>query len=383
MFEGHPIKPLLQRWNAELPGSRWFVVGGAVRDERLGRPLQDIDVLIANAPFDDVTAFLEARGSLDAVGRTFGVLKFVSREDGRSLDIALPRRERPAGTGGYRDVETESDPSMPIEEDLGRRDFTINAMAWEASTDRLIDPHDGLKDLERRVLRAVGDPEIRFVEDYTRALRALRFAAQLDFEIEWETWKSICAAVPHLNDAREGQRLVPYELIAREMLKGFVANSVRTADLWQESGATAELMPELSEWPEAVRTARERLMQKDVTRIVGESIVPAKIAFALSIAYRGPEAAGALVRRLKLFSAGLGVDEALAHRLASGGDIALYKELGLKPLLEGETVMRLLMLSPGPDVGRALDLLLDAQGKGSVASREEAEVFLKRHFDVS
>ena len=143
MFETHPIKAVLERWNAELPGARWYVVGGAVRDALLGRPLRDVDVLVAGAPFDDLMMFLEARGSVDEAGRTFGVLKFVSREDGLKLDIALPRREHPAGTGGYRDVETESDATMPIEEDLSRRDFTINAMAWEVSSGRLIDPHGG------------------------------------------------------------------------------------------------------------------------------------------------------------------------------------------------------------------------------------------------
>ncbi len=382
MFASHPIKELLERWGAELPGSRWFVVGGAVRDELLGRSVEDIDVLVSNVPFDDVVAFLESRGSVDEVGRTFGVLKFVSEEDGTALDIALPRRERPAGTGGYRDVETGSDPSMPIEEDLGRRDFTVNALAWEVATGNLIDPYGGQEDIEKRVLRAVGNPDARFAEDYTRVLRLLRFAAQLNFEVEWETWKSSRDIIPHLNDERDGQRLVPFEIVARELLKGFAIDPVRTAELWQESGATAELMPELSDWPEHARAALERLTQKDVRGIVGEEIIPTRVLFALSISYRGAANAGALVRRLKLSAAGTGVDDALVQRIASGGDVALYKELGLAPWLDGESVMKLLNLSPGPDVGRALDLLIDAQAKGKLSDPAEAGDWLLTHWNA-
>ncbi|WKZ29318.1 MAG: hypothetical protein QY323_01150 [Patescibacteria group bacterium] len=382
MFATHPIKELLERWGAELPGSRWYVVGGAVRDEQLGRLLQDIDVLVAGVAFDDVMAFLEARGSVDAVGRTFGVLKFVSGEDGQALDIALPRRERPAGTGGYRDVETDSDPSLPIEEDLGRRDFTVNAMAWEAATDRVIDPHGGEADLKKRVLRAVGNPDTRFAEDYTRILRMLRFAAQLNFEIEWETWRAALLAVPRLNDERDGQRLVPFELAAREVLKGFASDPVRMAELWQESGVTAVLMPELTEWPEHVRAALERLTQEDIQRIVGDGIVPTRLIFALSVAHRGADNAAALTRRLRLSSAGVGVDDALVQRIVLGGDVALYKELGLKPWLEGETVMRILNLSAGPDVGRALDLLIDAQAKGKLSDPSQAEDWLRTHWNA-
>jgi hypothetical protein len=382
MFESHPIKERLERWAAELPGSRWFVVGGAVRDEMLGRPLEDIDVLVANVSFDDLVAFLEARGSVDEVGRAFGVLKFVSNEGDMALDIALPRRERSAGTGGYRDVETDSNPLMPVEEDLGRRDFTINAMAWKASADRVIDPHGGRADLENRVLRAVGDAETRFSEDYTRVLRMLRFAAQLDFEVEWETWRSAILIAPRLNDEREGQRLVPFELVARELLRGFAADPVRTSELWQEVGATAQLMPELSDWPEHVREALARVTQEDVQRIVGEGIIPTRVIFALSIAYRGAPNAGALVRRLKLSSGGIGVDDVFVQKIASGGETALYKELGLKPLLDGEAIMKLLNLTPSPDVGRAQDLLMDAQAKGKLSDPSQAGEWLLTHWNA-
>ena len=376
------MKELLERWGTELPGSRWFVVGGAVRDELLERPLQDIDILVANVPFDELAAFLEERGSVDAVGRAFGVLKFVSKEKDVTLDIALPRREWAAGTGGYRDVRTDSDPSMPIEEDLGRRDFTINAMAWEASTGRVIDPHGGQADLEKRVLRAVGDADARFAEDYTRVLRLLRFAAQLNFEIEWETWRAAILVAPRLNDERDEHRLVPFELVARELLRGFAADPVRTAVLWQEAGTAAELMPELADWPEHVREALLRVTQDDVRRIVGDGIIPIRILFALSIAYQGAENAAAFVRRLRLSSAGFGVDDALAHTIASGGDLALYKALGLTPFLDGDAVMKLLRLAPGPDVGRALDLLIDAQAKGKVSDPSQAGDWLLTHWNA-
>src|SRR5690349_20485108 len=108
MFKGHPIAETLKRWSEELPGSRWHVVGGAVRDALLGRALFDIDVLVAGVEPVALAKFLEVRGSVDFVGRTFGVFKFTPKDGGATLDIALPRREKPANTGGYRDVVTHS-----------------------------------------------------------------------------------------------------------------------------------------------------------------------------------------------------------------------------------------------------------------------------------
>ncbi len=390
MFEGHPIADVLKRWSEELPGSRWYVVGGAVRDALLGRALGDIDILVAGVEPVALAKFLEARGSVDLVGRSFGVFKFVSDEGGLRLDIALPRREEPAGTGGYRDVTTRADPHMPIEEDLARRDFTINAMAWhvvrerraagEASTGALIDAFGGQDDLGKKIIRAVGDPATRFREDYTRMLRALRFAVQLDFGIEAATWDALRASMAHVNETRHDGRLVPYELVSRELVKSLEAAPIRASELWTDAGAVEALAPALGGgWPLMVRKALSRLKDPDVLRVLDGKPVPSRVQVGVCFAHLGRDGAVALAERLRLASSGHGVDATLLRRLASGADVALYKELGAEPLLSGETVMKLLKLKPGPDVGEALDLLIDAQAKGKVGSPSEAEAYLKKH----
>lgn len=232
-----------------------FVVGGAVRDALLGRSgRKDLDLVVRGLAQKKVEAELCRLGTVNAVGRVFGVLKFVpkgrpssgrGRQNLSPIDIALPRTDFSAGTGGYKDVCVRADARMPIEEDLSRRDFTVNAMAWDLSAGRLIDPHHGMDDLNRRVLRAVGDIQRRFQEDYSRILRAIRFAVQLGFEIEPKTWRAIKSNVKHLQDRRKDVWVVPRETIAKEFLKSFASDPVRTFDLWNESGALRLLFPEI------------------------------------------------------------------------------------------------------------------------------------------
>lgn len=382
MFKTHPIAAQLTRWTAELPGSRWFVVGGAVRDALLGRALKDIDIVVTGVETEALTRFLETRGTVDFVGRTFGVFKFSSKEHDARFDIALPRTDIPAGTGGYRDVEARVDPRLPIEDDLARRDFTVNAMAWDASEDRLIDPHGGQNNLEKKMIRAVGDPVTRFQEDYTRMLRGLRFAVQLGFEIDPATWEATRALMPRVNDERDGERLVPFEMVARELLKSLDADPMRTAELWNNAGAVNILMSELGDdWAASIHASLARLDKDDVRHVLEDRPVPSEVRIGLSFAHLEPEVAVKLADRLKLASAGFGVDADLLRRLAMKNDVLLYKALGAQPILSGEAVMRLLNLKPGPDVGRALDLLIDASAKRMISNPSEAEVWLTTHWD--
>ncbi len=123
------------------------------------------------------------------VGRSFGVIKFSPHRDrGAAVDIALPRTEQSTGVG-HRDFDVDFDPELPVEADLKRRDFTINAMARNLTTGAIIDPYGGQADLKRRVLRQVF-PEA-FPEDPLRLIRAVQFAARLNFTIEDETWQAM------------------------------------------------------------------------------------------------------------------------------------------------------------------------------------------------
>lgn len=235
---------------AALPDAEWFLVGGAVRDLLLGRPLKDFDFVVRLVEVEELSAVLERMGRVDLVGRTFGVLKFRPSDSEDQFDIAWPRTERAGGSGAYRDFSVQSDPELSIERDLARRDFTVNAMAWDFQQEAIIDKFTGRVDLEAKKIRAVGEPAKRFAEDYSRLLRAVRFACQLEFEIEAETWAALQHLVPHLDDTcLDGDggktRVVPYETIARELLKALAADASRAVDLLEHSGALFRLIPEL------------------------------------------------------------------------------------------------------------------------------------------
>lgn len=251
----------------ELPESEWYLVGGMVRDIMLGREekSKDHDFVVRKVSLQQVEDSLEGKGKVSLVGKTFGVLKFTPEGADQAIDIAWPRKEKSTGAGGYRDFDVQSDSELPVEDDLARRDLTINAMAWDVRHDRLVDPFGGRDDVENKVLRAVGEPKERFAEDYSRMLRTLRFACQLGFEIEEKTWQALTDLMPHLDDRvervreRKGkgtdrmftetvqERVVPYELMSREFAKALDADPVKAIDLFERSGALFRIFPELKE----------------------------------------------------------------------------------------------------------------------------------------
>ncbi|MBU2576077.1 CCA tRNA nucleotidyltransferase [Patescibacteria group bacterium] len=240
--------PSLLSLSEEFPNAEIFLVGGAVRDILLGRKLTDIDILVRNISGDDLEEFLAEHGRVVFAGKNFGVWKFneIGRPRNEIYDIALPRTEFSMHKQGiYQDFKIKTDPRLPVEKDLERRDFTVNAMAYNLDAQELIDPHKGQEDLEARLIRSVGNPEERFQEDYSRMLRALRFSLQLDFEIEEQTLKTIKQMMPNINNEVEGKRVVPYEVISEEFLKSLKSNPVKTLKLWDECNALTEYIPEL------------------------------------------------------------------------------------------------------------------------------------------
>jgi len=238
-----------------FPKAEVFLVGGIIRDLILKRESKDYDFVVRNIPITKLQTFLKKLGWVDLVGKTFGVLKFLPKESKiteptcdepvEPIDIALPRTEHAFMTGGYRDVDVQSNPKLPIEDDLGRRDFTINALAYDIKSKKLIDLYKGLDDIRKKRIKAIGNPAKRFKEDYSRILRGLRFACQLDFSIEPETWSAVKKQIPHLNKKVNDNYIVPRETIAKELVKTFVADPVKAFELYDKSGAMTNLMPEL------------------------------------------------------------------------------------------------------------------------------------------
>src|SRR3989338_8150353 len=247
-------KPFIKQLKKQLPQAEIFLVGGAVRDIILGRETKDFDFVIRNVSKKNLEKFLLKLGKVNLVGKKFGVFKFRPRGwQGEDIDIALPRTEHSIGmTCGSRDFKIQSNAKLKIEDDLSRRDFTINAMAWDINQSKLIDPFNGLSDLKNKIIKTVGKAELRFKEDYSRMLRAIRFAVQLNlpagkagFEIESKTWQTIKKSIQNLNKKINGEWVVAREIIAKELTKAISAQPVLALELLDKSNTLKHLMPEL------------------------------------------------------------------------------------------------------------------------------------------
>lgn len=178
-------------------GGEVFLVGGVVRDHYMMRESKDIDIIVRLIALDDLTDLLQKYGKVELVGQSFGVLKFIPHGwVGEPLDVALPRTEKKE-SAGYQGFVVTSDPNLPIELDLHRRDFSINAIAV-AFDGTVIDPFNGIDSIENEVIEAVS-PEA-FSEDPLRMLRAVQFAARFGFTIESNTVNMIKA---HARDIAE------------------------------------------------------------------------------------------------------------------------------------------------------------------------------------
>ncbi len=166
----------------EEQGFQAVLAGGCVRDALLGRTLHDFDVATDARPDQVERVFARTVG----VGRDFGVMIVV--EGGVSVEVATFRRDGPYRDGRHPEHVLFAN----LKEDASRRDFTINALFFDLKSQSVIDEVGGVKDLKSQLIRAVGQPDQRFKEDKLRVIRAIRFAAQLNFEIEAETWRAIC-----------------------------------------------------------------------------------------------------------------------------------------------------------------------------------------------
>jgi tRNA nucleotidyltransferase (CCA-adding enzyme) len=164
-----------------VAGHRAVVVGGAVRDALLGIDPKDFDIEVYGIAYDRLAGLIAQHGRVDLVGKNFGVVKLHTPE--RDYDFAVPRRDSKFGLH-HRDFRAEFDPEITPQAAASRRDFTINAMAWDPVDDVLLDFFGGAQDLEAGLLRATSHA---FSEDPLRVLRGLQFAARYDLQLESET----------------------------------------------------------------------------------------------------------------------------------------------------------------------------------------------------
>lgn len=164
------------------------LVGGGVRDWLLGLESHDYDIEVAGVDFESLQRVLAPFGATDVVGRSFSVIKLRSR--GREYDFSLPRRESKTGAG-HRGFVVQPDPDLSDAEAAARRDFTVNAIAYDPFADHLIDPHHGQDDLKKRLLRHTS---AAFSDDPLRVLRGFQLAARFDFTLVPQT-AALCRSI--------------------------------------------------------------------------------------------------------------------------------------------------------------------------------------------
>jgi poly(A) polymerase len=214
-------------------GHELWLVGGALRDRELGRPHYDRDYA-TNALPDEVEGLAGQLGlEVVTVGRRYGTIGVLL--DGHWSEITTFRGDSYRPGSRWPDVTF----GASIDEDLARRDFTVNALAENPRTGAQLDPFGGRADLRERLLRAVGEPELRFREDPLRILRGFRFASQLDFAIEPATLDGMKRTVGLL--ASLSQERITGEL--DRLLRG--VHPARGLELLRESGAVELVLPEL------------------------------------------------------------------------------------------------------------------------------------------
>ncbi|MGQ9820461.1 MAG: CCA tRNA nucleotidyltransferase [Thermogutta sp.] len=290
-----PVDPKQQRLFAIEVVSRLreagytaYWAGGCVRDELLGRPPVDYDVATDALP-DEVREIFGRRRTY-AVGAAFGVITVLGPRGAGHVEVATFRSDVSYSDGRRPDAVRFSSP----EEDALRRDFTINGLFYDPLSQKVIDFVNGLEDLRAGIIRAIRDPRVRFAEDYLRMLRAVRFVAQLQFQLDAGTLDAI-------REMPERITSVSRERIAAELEKLLTApGRAEAAQLLHESGLLAHVLPPLANLATA-NTARWRRNLAVLGRLPRPSVSSALAALAeVALA---PDEARQLAKRLRFSNA--------------------------------------------------------------------------------
>ncbi len=231
--DGSPSRALAIRIIETLraSGQQAWLVGGCVRDLLLGIEPKDYDVATDALP----PRILELFPGSNLVGAQFGVV--IVNRDGAAVEVATFRSDSDYADGRRPGaVAFERTP----ERDVARRDFTINAMMLDPETGAVLDFTGGQQDLRERLIRAIGDPDRRFQEDHLRLLRAVRFAARLDFQIETSTQQAIQRLAGLIRDT-SAERV--RDELSRILTEG---GARRGFELLDETGLLAQLLPEVA-----------------------------------------------------------------------------------------------------------------------------------------
>ena len=442
-----PTDQLSSQLTVAFSDRQLFLVGGSLRDRLLGRPIKDLDLATDAIPQEIQRRVSSWADAVWVVGEKFGTVGIM--KDGVKAEITTFRADTYDGASRKPQVTFGED----VAADLERRDFTINALARNLHTGELLDPFGGRADLAGRLVRFVGAAEERIAEDPLRMLRAVRFCAQLDFELEPATavaiarrpreltrisWERIrdemdgillaerpAAGLRLLIDLGLAEHVLP-ELLrlhlpqpARYQVKDLLDHTLDTVALVPQEKVLryAALLHDIAK-PETFSTDESGIhfyrheelgaerAREILTRLRHPAAFVEQVALLvrhhLRIPFYSPEWSLAAVRRL-IFEMGDQMDQAIALAEADvkASDPSDYPEFqqrlaelrsrivevgeavalaAMRPLLNGNEVMSLLDLPPGPEVGEVLRFLLDQQIEGKIGTREEAESAVRREF---
>jgi tRNA nucleotidyltransferase/poly(A) polymerase len=367
-------------------GHEALFAGGCVRDELLGLVPKDYDIATAALPEEVRSLFPRSL----SVGQAFGVVEVLGPKPLR-VQVATFRRDGTYSDGRHPDQVVFSS----AHEDALRRDFTINGMFYDPLRDKVIDFVGGRDDLQRRILRAIGDPHQRFAEDRLRLLRAVRLAARFECTIEPATWQAIRQRADTLGQGVSAERI-------QDELRKMVADPhrVQAFRLLQESGLAAVILPE---WDAATLPLLERLAQPSFALALAALLHPLGAAVARQIGLRlrlsneDRERLGWLVTHadtlqvadklrnahLKILMNHPGAEELLEFTRAQGfvrqaqfaqAQRSVWQREGSlnpPPLLTGKDLLAL-GLQSGPLFKQLLSEIREAQLEGEIHTREEA-----------
>lgn len=186
------LNPSLRK-TIKQKGGKIYQIGGAVRDELVGKISKDLDLLVTGIDMDELQRILSVFGRVDAVGKSFGILKFTptgAPKDEEPLDISVPRVDVGSTGEGHKDFEVNLGKNISLEQDQLRRDFWMNAIAKDIDTGELHDVDGkGQYDIKNKQIRVINVQA--FSDDPLRMLRAIQFAARFEFKIESDTLKKI------------------------------------------------------------------------------------------------------------------------------------------------------------------------------------------------
>ena len=396
--------------------------GGCVRDQLLGLVPKDYDVATSATP-DQIRDLFGPRRTVP-VGIAFGVVAVLDRRDwGRAssgpVEVATFRSDAAYSDGRHPDAVTFT----TAEHDAQRRDFTINGLFYDPIADKVVDYVGGQEDLERRIVRAIGDPRLRLGEDKLRMLRAVRFAATFSFEIEAETFRAIeemAADVTTVSPERIGMEI-------RRMLVD--PNRARAMELLRDTGLLSRVLPEVAglsseNFDETMRilsALREPTLSVALAALLSkEQEAGSKAPNNSLLASRSSLLADEVGRRLRYTNKEMGravwllqhlptikkadripwpqLQRVLIHEgiwellplyeaLAGPHDPALAfcrerkawppERLNPPPLLSGSDLIRH-GLEPGPQFAALLEKVRDAQLEGHITSQDEALALVDR-----